>query len=101
MFTTPHGQRAAGRRRTLAAALLWAVAAAPAMVQAQALPPVTVVINQSPWLDSFGKVVAAYEKASGNKIVLDVNPFAGSAEKQRQSVRAKEGQFDVLVMNSS
>jgi len=63
--------------------------------------PITVVINQSPWFASFSKAVDAYEKETGNKVNLDVNPFAGSAEKQRASVRAKEGQFDLLVMNST
>ena len=63
--------------------------------------PITVVINQSPWFGGFSKVVEAYEKETGNKVALDVNPFAGSAEKQRSSVRAKEGQFDLLVMNSA
>ena len=63
--------------------------------------PITIVINQSPWFAGFAKAVEAYEKASGNKVNLDVNPFAGSAEKQRNSVRAREGQFDVLAMNSS
>ncbi|HEY1325777.1 MAG TPA: extracellular solute-binding protein [Casimicrobiaceae bacterium] len=63
--------------------------------------PITVVINQSPWFASFAKAVDAYEKETGNKVNLDVNPFAGSAEKQRASVRAKEGQFDLLVMNST
>ena len=72
-------------------------------VQAQArkVAPITVVINQSPWFASFSKAVDAYEKETGNKVNLDVNPFAGSAEKQRNSVRAKEGQFDLLVMNST
>jgi multiple sugar transport system substrate-binding protein len=62
--------------------------------------PITVVINQSPWFDSFRKTVEAYEKESGNKVELDVNPFAGSLEKQRNSVRAKQGQYDLLIMNS-
>src|SRR3954447_11782440 len=64
------------------------------------LAPITIVINQSPWFAGFSKVVEAYEKETGNKITLDVNPFAGSAEKQRNSVRAKDGQFDILVMNA-
>jgi multiple sugar transport system substrate-binding protein len=63
--------------------------------------PITVVINQSPWFASFAKAVDAYEKETGNKVNLDVNPFAGSAEKQRASVRARDGQFDLLVMNST
>src|SRR5262249_53722388 len=44
--------------------------------------------------------VELYEKESGNKVELDVNPFAGSLEKQRNSVRAKQGQYDLLIMNS-
>ena len=62
--------------------------------------PITIVINQSPWFDSFRKTVELYEKESGNKVELDVNPFAGSLEKQRNSVRASQGQYDLLVMNS-
>ena len=58
------------------------------------------MINQSPWFDSFRKTVELYEKESGNKVELDVNPFAGSLEKQRNSVRAAQGQYDLLIMNS-
>ena len=62
--------------------------------------PITIVINQSPWLDSFRKTVELYEKESGNKVELDVNPFGGSLEKQRNSVRTSQGQYDLLIMNS-
>jgi multiple sugar transport system substrate-binding protein len=64
------------------------------------LAPITIVINQSPWFDSFRKTVELYEKQSGGKINLDVNPFAGSLEKQRSSVRAAQGLTDILMMNS-
>jgi multiple sugar transport system substrate-binding protein len=87
--------------RLAALAVFTALALAPAAALAQKLAPITVVINQSPWFGGFAKVVEAYEKETGNKVNLDVNPFAGSAEKQRNSVRAREGQFDLLVMNSS
>lgn len=62
--------------------------------------PFTIVINQSPWFDSFRKTVELYEKESGNEVELDVNPFGGSLEKQRNSVRARDGQYDLLMMNS-
>jgi multiple sugar transport system substrate-binding protein len=62
--------------------------------------PITIVINQSPWFDSFRKTVELYEKETGNKVELDVNPFAGSLEKQRNSVRGSQGQYDLLIMNS-
>jgi len=95
------------RRRVLIAMAAGATARLSGLAAAQDAPriprvgPVTIVINQSPWFAAFSATVDAYEKATGNKVVLDVNPFAGSAEKQRASVRAKEGQFDLLVMNST
>jgi multiple sugar transport system substrate-binding protein len=66
----------------------------------QKVAPFTIVINLSPWFNGFKNIVEAYEKESGNKVELDVNPFAGSLEKQRNSVRASKGQYDVLIMNS-
>jgi multiple sugar transport system substrate-binding protein len=68
--------------------------------RAAAASPITIVINQSPWFESFRKTVELYEKETGNKVELDVNPFAGSLEKQRNSVRASKGQYDLLIMNS-
>jgi multiple sugar transport system substrate-binding protein len=62
--------------------------------------PITIVINQSPWFDSFRKTVELYEKETGREVELDVNPFAGSLEKQRNSVRTARGQYDLLIMNS-
>jgi multiple sugar transport system substrate-binding protein len=90
---------AASRRSVIAGAA--AAAFAPRGVHAQArVAPITIVINQSPWFDSFRKTVELYEKETGNKVELDVNPFAGSLEKQRNSVRAANGQYDILIMNS-
>lgn len=62
--------------------------------------PITVVINQSPWLDSFRRSVELYERETGARVELDVNPFAGSLEKQRNSVRSSRGTTDLLIMNS-
>ncbi|AKO99503.1 ABC-type sugar transport system, periplasmic component (plasmid) [Marinovum algicola DG 898] len=62
--------------------------------------PITIVINQSPWFPGFQAVVEAYEDETGNTVELDVNPFAGSLEKQRTAVRADESPFDILIMNA-
>ncbi len=101
--TSVAAARSNPRRASLPVRIRGAADTPPAAAHAQApkVAPITIVINQSPWFASFGKVVDAYEKATGNKVNLDVNPFAGSAEKQRNSVRAKDGQFDLLVMNSN
>ncbi len=75
-------------------------AGSPRPLYAQSVAPITIVINQSPWFDSFRQTVELYEQETGNKVELDVNPFAGSLEKQRNSVRGSEGQYDLLIMNS-
>jgi len=62
-------------------------------------PPITVIINQSPWLEGFANIAALYEEETGNKVSLDVNPFAGSLEKQRNAVRSEESDFDLFVVN--
>ena len=89
------------RRQALAAAGATLVTAAirPAWAAA-GVAPITIVINQSPWFNSFSKTVQRYEELTGNKVELDVNPFAGSLEKQRNSVRATTGSYDLLIMNS-
>ncbi|WP_108502613.1 ABC transporter substrate-binding protein [Paracoccus indicus] len=67
---------------------------------AAAEAPITIVINQSPWFPGFQAVVEKYEEETGNTVNLDVNPFAGSLEKQRTAVRADESPFDILIMNA-
>ncbi|WP_052704040.1 ABC transporter substrate-binding protein [Vibrio nigripulchritudo] len=69
-----------------------------AMVQAKEVP-VNVVINQSPWLAGFSAIADLYEEETGNEINLDVNPYAGSLEKQRNAVRSSESEFDLLIIN--
>ena len=71
----------------------------PAAAQSS-VAPITIVINASPWFAGFRNTVEIYEKETGNKVDLDVNPFGGSLEKQRNSVRAAKGQYDVLIINS-
>jgi multiple sugar transport system substrate-binding protein len=61
--------------------------------QPEKAAPFTIVIKTSPWFDGFRGLVEQYEKETGNHVSLDVNPYAGSLEKQRNSVRASVGQF--------
>ncbi len=66
---------------------------------AKTVDDITVVINQSPWLDGFAKLVGVYQKETGNKVTLDINPYAGSLEKQRNAVRSKTSEYDLLIIN--
>jgi multiple sugar transport system substrate-binding protein len=66
---------------------------------AQTQVPVNVVINQSPWLEGFAAVADLYQDETGNEVSLDVNPYAGSLEKQRNAVRSSESEYDLLIIN--
>lgn len=88
------------RRQTLAGIGAAAAASGIRPLWAQSVAPITIVINQSPWFDSFARTVELYVAETGNQVELDVNPFAGSLEKQRNSVRASAGSYDILIMNS-
>lgn len=94
------GRKGLTRRGALAGLSAAALATKVPYTWAASAAPITIVINQSPWFESFRKTVELYEKETGNKVNLDVNPFAGSLEKQRNSVRASTGDYDILIMNS-
>src|SRR4051812_24945723 len=64
-------------------------------------PPITMVINQSPWFDGFKRLVDAYAQETGNKIELDVNPYAGMLDKIRNSLRAASGDYDLLAIDAN
>lgn len=89
----------AGHVALLAGAALALSGVAPAFAQ-DGQVPITIVINQSPWFAGFQSVVELYEQETGNTVELDINPFAGSLEKQRTAVRSDESPFDILVINS-
>ncbi len=63
--------------------------------------PITMVINQSPWFNGFRQLVAQYETETGNKIELDVNPYAGALDKIRNSLRAGSGSYDLLAIDNN
>ena len=92
-----HRPAKAALATSLAVALM--AGASPAVL-AQDQAPITIVINQSPWFDGFRGAVELYEEETGNTVNLDVNPFAGSLEKQRAAVRSGESPFDILIINA-
>jgi multiple sugar transport system substrate-binding protein len=61
--------------------------------------PFTIIINQSPWFNGFRAVVERYQRETNNPLTMDVVSFAESLEKQRNSVRSRQGQYDLLIMN--
>lgn len=67
---------------------------------ANAADTVRIAINQSPWLDSFIEMVDLYESETGNTVELDVVPFTGLLEKIRNSLRAADGDYDIVNVNA-
>ena len=83
-----------------AAALALSLPAHPVHAQAKQ-PPIPMVINQSPWFDGFRQLVEQYQKETGNRIELDVNPYAGALDKIRNSLRAGAGTYDLLAIDNN
>ncbi len=83
------------------AALALAVAAsAPALAQSPVdvgkQPPITILINASPWFAGFQSAVELYTKQTGNVVKLDVTPYNGVLEKARNAVRGATSPYDLL-----
>lgn len=84
--------------RTACVAVMSSLLGATALT-AQTHEPINVVINQSPWLAGFAAIADLYEDETGNEVTLDVSPYAGSLEKQRNAVRSEESEYDLLIVN--
>ena len=69
--------------------------------QVPRVAPITMVINQSPWFGGFRQLVEQYTRDTGNKIELDVNPYAGALDKIRNSLRASAGSYDLLAIDNN
>ena len=63
-------------------------------------PKLTMLINQSPWFDGFRKTLEMYEDETGASIELDVNPYPAMSEKIRNSIRAPEGIYDIVITST-
>src|SRR5215216_448910 len=84
----------------LAAALPSVGASAQSFVDVGKQPPITILINSSPWYGGFEKVVQLYEKQTGNRVKLDVTPFGGVLEKARNAVRGQDSPYDILNLDT-
>lgn len=103
MAADPHRRRFLARTGAVGAAVALAGTGA-TRAGAQTTPrvaPVTMVINQSPWFDGFRQLVEQYQKETGNRIELDVNPYAGALDKIRNSLRASAGTYDLLAIDNN
>ncbi len=70
-----------------------------ASAAAQPVPPINILINSSPWFNSFKALVAAYTSETGNQVNLDVTPFPGMLQKARNAVTAQSSEYDLVNLN--
>jgi multiple sugar transport system substrate-binding protein len=82
--------------RTLATAILLALAGTGV---AQQNPPITILINNSPWLAGFEALVEKYRQDTGNQVVLNVTPFDGMLQRSRDAVSSNVSEFDIINLN--
>jgi len=60
---------------------------------------INILINDSPWFPGFKALVEQYQKETGNRVNLNVTPFAGMLQKTQNAVTAKESEFDLVNLN--
>lgn len=82
----------------------WAAAAIFALLLsgsalAQQNPPITILINESPWFSGFEALVQQYEEDTGNEVELNVTPFPGMLQRSRNAVTADVSEFDLINLN--
>ena len=63
-------------------------------------PPITILINSSPWYAGFEKTVDLYEQQTGNKVKLDTTPYGGMLEKARNAVRGEKSPYDLVNLDT-
>jgi multiple sugar transport system substrate-binding protein len=63
-------------------------------------PPISILVNSSPWYAGLQSVVGLYEKQTGNKVTLNVTPYNGVLEKARNDVRGTESADDILNIDT-
>ncbi len=80
-------------------ALFVAIALAPSHGLAQEHPPITILINESPWFAGFEALVDAYVAETGHEVNLNVTPFPGMLQRSRNAVTAGESEFDLINLN--
>lgn len=61
-------------------------------------PPITILINDSPWFPGFAAMVELYSEITGNEVNLDVTPFPGMLDKTRNAVQAGESEYDAVAI---
>ncbi len=71
----------------------------PAIAMSQS--EISIAISDSPWLPGFQRLVAMYEEHIGNKVELNIFPFAGLLPKQLSAVGAQQSEFDILILNEN
>lgn len=96
-FSAQHPNRTPAAR--LLGCLLVLLLLAPGAALAQGNPPITILINESPWLAGFEALVERYEEQTGNEVELNITPFPGMLQKSRNAVTADESEFDLINLN--
>lgn len=67
---------------------------------AQDQPPITILINSSPWLGGVEALVERYEQETGNVVNLEITPYNGVLEKARSAMRDTESPFDIINLDT-
>jgi multiple sugar transport system substrate-binding protein len=63
------------------------------------LPAISILINESPWLDAFRKIVDVYEKETGNQVEIVGSPYSALLTRITNTLTAPESEFDIVILD--
>jgi multiple sugar transport system substrate-binding protein len=63
------------------------------------LPDISILINESPWLEAFRTIVKVYESETGNKVEIVGSPYSALLTRITNSLTAPESEFDIVILD--
>jgi multiple sugar transport system substrate-binding protein len=67
--------------------------------ESKKLPEISIIINESPWLNAFREAVSAYVKQTGNEVEVVGVPYPSLLPKSMNAVTAPESEYDIVILD--
>lgn len=62
-------------------------------------PEISILINESPWLDAFREIVELYEDRTGNSVEIVGSPYQALLTRTTNTLTAPESEFDIVILD--
>lgn len=62
-------------------------------------PAVSVLVNESPWLNAFRKIASIYQNQTGNKVNIIGTPYLGLLSKSINATTAQSSEYEIITLD--